>query len=64
MDMWFQRVSKADPWNGLAVDNKFFSLLPQMEGGIEPLFAFSRECAVSAPQKNSHSRQKIALAHY
>lgn len=63
-DMWFQRASKADPWNGLAVDNKFSSLLPKMGGSIEQLFVFGRECAANAPEKNSRSRLKIALAHY
>lgn len=64
MNMWFQRASKADPWNGLAVDNKFSSLQAKKGGGIEPLFTFGRECAANAPEKNSRSRLKVALAHY
>lgn len=64
VDMWFQRASKADPWNGLAVDNKYASLLPKKGGSFEPLLAFSRESAANAPKKNSRSRLKIGLAQY
>ncbi len=64
VDRWFQRALKADPWNGLAVDNKYSSLLPKKGGSFEPLIAFSRESAANAPKKNSRSRLKIALAHY
>jgi hypothetical protein len=47
MEMWFQRVIKADPNNYTARANKAYYLQPRWYGTVDDEWKFSQECAAT-----------------